>query len=158
VNRLRDKYDEARDRLQDSEDANGSLDSAIEESESTILNLRSQNDRLHGELADAEFSITSANYDRDRIQLSFNELTRTVQTVQQDRDDTRAEFDRMRIATTTDESMLARLHRSDAQVSQQTIVTLRRQIATTTATHEASTHLHHTSPTILWHPWVHPNY
>ena len=47
----------------------------------------------------------------------------------------------MQIATTTDESMLARLHRSDAQVSQQTIVTLRRQIATTTATHEASTHL-----------------
>jgi hypothetical protein len=38
--RLRDKYDEARDRLRDSGDAYGSLESAIEERESTILDLR----------------------------------------------------------------------------------------------------------------------
>jgi len=40
VNRLRDKYDEAIDRLRDSGDAYGSLESAIEERESTILDLR----------------------------------------------------------------------------------------------------------------------
>jgi hypothetical protein len=40
VNRLRDQYDEARDRLRDSGDAYGSLKSAIEEREFTILDLR----------------------------------------------------------------------------------------------------------------------
>ena len=72
VNRLRDKYDEARDKLRDSEDAYGSLESVIEERDSTILDLRSQNDRLNSELADAELSNTAANDDRDRIQLHFN--------------------------------------------------------------------------------------
>jgi predicted nuclease with TOPRIM domain len=72
VNRLRNKYDEARDRLQDSEDAHGSLESVIEERDSTILDFRSQNGRLNDELAEA---------DCDHIQKHFNELTRTVQTV-----------------------------------------------------------------------------
>ena len=75
MNRLRDKYDEARDRLQDSEDAYSSLESVIRERESTILDLRSQNDRLNSELAEAESSTTAANDDRDRIQ------TITVQTI-----------------------------------------------------------------------------
>jgi chromosome segregation ATPase len=126
VNRLRDKYDEARDRLQ--EDAYGSLESVIEERESTILDLRSQNDRLNSELAGAELSTTAANDDRDRIQLHVNELTRTVQTAQRDRDETKAKLDRIRAAATAHKSELARL-RSEALVSQQTE-------ATSTATRE----------------------
>ncbi len=53
VNRLRDKYDEAREKLRDTEDAYGSLESVIDERESTILDLRSQTDRLNSELVDA---------------------------------------------------------------------------------------------------------
>jgi chromosome segregation ATPase len=136
VNRLRDKYDEAKDRLQDSEDAYGSLESVIEEREPTILDLRSQNDRLNSELADAESSTTTANDDRDPIQLHFNELTRTVQTAQRDRDEIKAELDRMQTATTAHDSELARL-RGEALVSQQTIESLRKQIeVTATATRE----------------------
>jgi hypothetical protein len=48
------------------------------------------------------------------------------------------DLDRMRGATTTHESELVQL-RSEALVSQQTIDTLRRQITTTTATHESQT-------------------
>jgi hypothetical protein len=68
----------------------------------------------------------------------------------------------MRAATTTHESELARL-RSVALVSQQTIDSLRKQIETTVLrimgvrhdqVKKACSH-RHTSPTILWHPWVH---
>jgi len=57
VTRLQNKYDDARNQRQYNDDASMAWKSALEEKESAILDLRSQN----GELLEAETSTATAN-------------------------------------------------------------------------------------------------
>jgi hypothetical protein len=110
---------------------------AVEDRDSTILDLQTQLENRHRELNILEQSVTNTHVERTRLQLNFNEMSMTLVTVRQELEESRQAATAARVAEEAGRLQLARMM-DEQLVQNQTIESLRRQLETSnTATRDA---------------------
>jgi hypothetical protein len=110
---------------------------AVEDRDSTILDLQSQLENRHRELNILEQSVTNTHVERTRLQLNFNEMSMTLVTVRQELEESRQVATAARVAEEAGRLQLSRMM-DEQLVQNQTIESLRRQLETSnTATRDA---------------------
>jgi phage shock protein A len=130
---LRVKIQDVRDeranlqRMHDNAEADNQR--AVEERDSTILDLQSLLERRNQELDGLEQSVATAQDERTRLQLHSNETTMSLVALRQELEDSRAVVTTLRVSEEAGRQQLARM--MDEQLAQnQTIEALRRQVET----------------------------
>jgi chromosome segregation ATPase len=146
VDRLRDKYDDAKNRSRDHETDLSTLQETIMDRDGTIQDLRLHTDRLKADLHEAKEATSRVKVERERLQLRFNELIVSNQAAQRIADDARVTMERLRAEDVARADEIAKMQ-SDAATSVLTIENLRRQLDTvkrdTQARAQANQDSHH---------------